>query len=92
MGLVDDDGVVLAEKLALAARINAEQRMIRDDDVRVRRLQASRLREALVDEWAVLAQALGFSNRRMMPGTIRDARNQVVAIPRRGLADPLADV
>ena len=26
-----------------------------------------------------------------MPGAIRDARNQVVAIPRRGLADPLAD-
>ena len=91
MGLVDDDGIVLAEKLTLATRINAKQRMIRDDDVRVRRLQARGLREALVDERAVFAQALGFGDRCVMPGAIRDTRNQVVAIARRGLADPFAD-
>ena len=73
MGLVDDDGVVLAEEFALAARVNAKQRMIRDDDVRVRRLKARGLREALVDERAVLAQALGFSDRGVVPGAICEA-------------------
>ena len=91
VGLVDDDGVILAEKLALAARVNTEERVVRDDDVRVRGLHASGLREALVNERAVFAQALGFGNRGVVPGAIRDTWNQVVAIPRRGLADPFAD-
>ena len=91
VGLVDDDGVVLAEEFALTTRVDAKERVVRDDDVRVRGLQACRLREALVDERAVLAQALGFSNGCVVPGSIRDARNQVVTVSRRGLADPLAD-
>ena len=91
VGLINDDSIVLAKEFALAARVDTEEGVVRNDDVRVRSLQASCLREALVDERAVLAQALGFGDRGVVPGAIRDARNQVVAIPRRGLADPLAD-
>ena len=71
VGFVDDDGVVLTEKLALAARVDTEEGVVRDDNVRLRGLQAGRLREALVDERAVLAQALGFSDRGVVPGAIR---------------------
>ena len=91
VGLVDNDGIVLAEKLALPARVDTEQGVVRDDNVRVRGFHASRLREALVNERAVLAQALGLRHRRMVPGAVRHAGDQIVAVPRRGLADPLAD-
>ncbi len=91
VGLVDDDGVVLAKELALAACVDAKQGVIRDDDVGLGCFQSGCLGEALVDEWAMLAQALGLGDRRVMPGTIRDAGHQVVAVPRRGVTDPLTD-
>ena len=91
MGLVDNDGVVLAEELALAACVDAKKGVIRDDNVGFRCFQSGCLGEAFVDEWAVFTQALGLGDRRVMPGTIRDAGHQVVAVPRRGVTDPLAD-
>ena len=73
VGLVDDDGIVLAEKLALPACVDTEQGVVRDDHVGLGGLQARGLGEALVDERAVLAQALGFGHRRVMPRPIRHA-------------------
>ena len=89
--LINHDGVVFTKKFALAAGVDTEQGVVGDHDVSLGGVQARGLGEALVDEGAMLAQALGLGDRGMVPCAVGDARHQVVAIPRRGLGDPLAD-
>ena len=91
VGFVDDDGVIVSEELALRARVDAEEGVVGDDHIRLGGLRARRLSEALINERAVLAQALGLGHRRVVPRAVGHAGRQIVAIPAPRLADPLAD-
>ena len=90
--LVDDHHVVLGQHGAALERVDRQQRVVGDDDVRPPGLRARLLREAVVaDRAAGGAQALAGADRHLPPRRLGHARDELVAVAGLGVAAPLVD-
>jgi hypothetical protein len=88
--LVDHDDVVLREHRRVAHRVDRQQRVVRDDDVRPPGLGPRLLGEAvLADRAPGRAQALPRRHRHLPPGVVRDARDELVPVPGLGVRRPV---
>ena len=90
--LVHDHHVVLGQHGAALERVDGEQRVVGDDDVRPPGLRARLLREAVVaDRAARGAQALAGADRHLPPRRLGHAGDELVAVAGLGVAAPLVD-
>ena len=90
VGLVDDEQVVLGQHAGVAGHDDAEHGVVGDHDVGPGGRLARRGREAVVVEGAGRPQALGPGDRRLRPGPVGHAGDQVVAVAGGGAPGPLA--
>ena len=91
--LVDDHHVVLGQHRAALERVDGEQRVVGDDDVRPPGLCLGLLGEAVVaDRAARRPQALPGADRHLPPRRLGHAGDELVAVAGLGVAAPLVDV
>ncbi len=90
MCLVDDHHVMLGQDVEVLQRVDGQQRMVGDDDVRPACLIPRQLREAPGAERAALgADAFASGNRDLPPGLLADTGHQLVPVAGRGRGRPL---